>query len=261
MSQPFGVILPDVEVLLEDLANQIAFWKDYRQQVKSLGQRVGRFLAPSAAEWFSGKFILGTVSSFRWALSIFLNQLSNFNSWSFHLCLIRILCKAFPCIGLTLTRRSPMSLLTSWFRWEGRTAWLRLCTYLIPYRFSTSLLTCGSGPQDWSHILIYGYWRLRTGSPEAGQAIEFPCCECCLNLICICFHLPWCVKLWFNLFDKIGRAFDSAAICLEVRDRNLMWDQTASRCNRHSKLIAAATLKPFGQLGSIKSSFLVWRKL
>ncbi len=75
MSQPFGVIVADVEVLPEDLANQIAFSKDYRQRIKSLGLPVGRFLAPAAAEWFSGKFILGTVSSFRRARTIVLHQI------------------------------------------------------------------------------------------------------------------------------------------------------------------------------------------
>ena len=38
----------------EDLANQIAFSKQYVNLMQQLGQQRGMYLSPLAAEWFSG---------------------------------------------------------------------------------------------------------------------------------------------------------------------------------------------------------------
>ena len=38
----------------KDLANQIRHWEVYTKEVEKVGGTVGKYLSPSAAEWFSG---------------------------------------------------------------------------------------------------------------------------------------------------------------------------------------------------------------
>ena len=49
----------------KDLANQIAFSTRYQNEMKQLGLKPGRYLAPAAGEWFQG---WAKVLRYRWGL-------------------------------------------------------------------------------------------------------------------------------------------------------------------------------------------------